>query len=281
MKRPPVLFLTAACAVIILAALIRFVPAMPASISFSATGKNAATTEPVHQNPNPQIAPQAGAVLTAVTGNVTISRDEKVIPATRMMEIVSGDRINLAATADAEITWPHYGKTWIAGRSTVLVTETFESTDRARFMTRLQLNGGRIWTRFAQPMGPSSMFDVRIGPIIVTTREGSFGISSDGKTVQTQVTQSSVHVLHVKDRAATDADRQNGATSDVVQEIVGEAVEVVAGQKVDASIADGSISAVSPLSAADQKDALMRSADVPMSDTELDVSPTTSSSTTP
>lgn len=256
-----------------LAMTIRYLPMRPVSIRVPLGAETPATSSSKRQEPNPEIPSQAGAVLSSVTGTISITRMEKILPATDRMRIESGDKIDLSAHADAIITWPHYGQTHIAGGSTLTVRQAFESTDRLRLMVQLELHGGRIWTHLEQPLYPNSVFDVRMGPILVTVREGSFGVSSNGQKATIQVMQGTTHVLHVTDRPSTGEEHYAGVTQDIIEEVVGKPVDVEAKQQVQVTLGDGSFSALSTMSQEGQSDPFVQSVNVPLSDAQLDTQP--------
>jgi ferric-dicitrate binding protein FerR (iron transport regulator) len=155
------------------------------------------------------------------------------------------------------------------------VNEAFESTDRERFLVRLQLETGRIWSRFETVFGPAAYFEVRASNTVAVAIGTSFGMKLTPKTVAVDVMESHVQVLRVHDRPATQREIAAGS-GDMVAEKVG--IEVILGpkQKMDMAVDAGKLPAPQAMSDAELKDPFIQKGNQRMTAEELNIAPSAS-----
>lgn len=265
--------------VVAAALVLRFSPSATRQITdaLHVTQPSNSSATSTRQPPNPQIPAQAAAVVTSVSGAVTVTRNGVSMDATNRMKLIAGDQVHVSTDGAMTITWPYYGRTYVDGGTTFILTQAFESTDRLRFLARLTLTEGRVWSRIEQPLRLGSVFGVRYGNVLATTPGASFGVwakpSAGTHDLTVQSLESSTDVFRMQDQPTTLEERQRGYNTDLVEHVVGSMLELSTGQEVALSSVTGTLPDAKQMTTAEKSDPFVVAGTVPATEEDLDVTP--------
>jgi hypothetical protein len=136
---------------------------------------------PVEEVPliNPDLAPQAGAILSTDVTSVVIIRNDVRFEGINGLALQAGDRLEVGSPGGAAIIWPHYGRTLLEEGSVVIIRRAFESTNRERFEAKIFLEKGRVWSKFRDVFSQGQAFQMRVGNVLLDASGGSFGVTRE------------------------------------------------------------------------------------------------------
>ncbi len=192
---------------------------------------------------NPDLPPQAGAILQLREGSATLVRRDERFSAHDGLDFQPGDQLEVGEESDVVIIWPHYGRTVLAAGSVVQFQKVFESTNRERFEGKFSLERGRMWTKFYDTLFQGQTFQIRIGSVLLDVSGGSFGVTrGEGDEVTIDVRSQAIRALTVKDDVPTGEMRKAGF-DEMFAETAQSEIREIGGRAVRMS-QDGSVSDV-------------------------------------
>jgi hypothetical protein len=258
--KPTQIFLLVIAVVVLGVVASRFIPERMANQNEIAPAE---TAKPI----NPDLPPQAGAILQIREGSATLIRRDERFSAHDGLDFKPGDQLEVGEESDVTIIWPHYGRTVLAAGSVVRFQKVFESTNRERFEGKISLERGRMWTKFYDTLFQGQTFQIRIGSVLLDASGGSFGVTrGEGGDVTIDVRDQAVRALTVIDEVPTGEMRKAGFDEMFAETAQSEITEI-GGRAVQMS-QDGSMNDVSA-----SADAFAESGDAPISRDALDVQP--------
>jgi|GEM_PF-5792610 len=255
--------------VVVTAVALRFVS--PSTTSAPALTQQAASS--THVDPNPDIEPQVAAVVSAVSGSVTVMRNGSRTPVTYRMKLVAGDAVSVADDASLTVTWPNYGRSVFAGGTAFDVVRAFESTDRLRIYVRLSFRSGSVWSMIERPIGPASSFSIRSGNVLVATSGGTFGLQLPKTNLFIQTLEGSTDVMRVEDKPTTPEERKAGSDADTMEHVVGKGAGLDAGEELTVSMPASDLPAVATMSDRERATAQAATAPLAATEEELQITP--------
>ncbi len=109
-------------------------------------------------------------------------------------EVQNGDHIRTGADGAATIRWGDRGVSRLDPQSELTVDAAPDPTGATHAILKLDVTGGRAWTRLLKLLDVTSDAEVRTGTVVATVRGTAFGVAKTDTGAEVSVTESVVGV---------------------------------------------------------------------------------------
>lgn len=139
-----------------------------------------------------QLQHEGGGFLNEVKGTVTVDRSGASQPAQDGFKLQDGDTVKVSADGSAVIVWSGYGRSMLAGGTTLKVDNADGQNNGGQINVKLEMQAGRMWTRLQKLLSTGSDFSVQSSNVVATVRGTSFGTQVKNGSMNVEVMESHV-----------------------------------------------------------------------------------------
>ncbi len=167
---------------------------------------NAAVTSAAEYTPN---LTNHRAVLVPEKGTVEVRRagSNTWIVVTEETELAQGDSVRTGDDASASLNLFEQGVTRLDENATITLDRLSWNAETNSFTGRIQLGGGRLWSRLLDFMAPESSYEIKTPHLVATVRGTTFFVEVSDASESVTVVEHLVHVVAANGNAAADVGR--------------------------------------------------------------------------